>query len=112
MGAPKTSFRSFFRLASRRPFQVHVSRPRPLKVVFENHHERNEFLRSASNLRKNDHFGKFRGVFIKPDLSPREQEADKRLRSELRRRKEDGEKVTIRRGRIVADTFKKHSVEK
>ena len=101
MGVSKPSFRSFFRLGSRRS---HESRPRPLKIVFEDQHERDEFVRGALNLRKSDSSGNFRGIFVKPDLSPREQEADKRLRSELHRRRENGERVVIRRGRIVPDT--------
>lgn len=98
LGVSKPNFKSFFRLGSRRS---HASRPRPLKIVFESQHERDDFVRGAMNLRRTDPSGNFRGIFVKPDLSPREQEADKRLRSELQRRRMNGERVVIRRGRIV-----------
>ena len=46
-------------------------------------------------------------VFISPDLIPKEREVNKRLREELKSRKEAGEKnLMIRRGKIVVDTRK------
>ena len=96
---PMSNIRSFFRLGSRR--HGNNSRPRPIKVVFETELGRDDFLHAAQSLRKHDTGGSFRGVFVKPDLSPREQEIDKNLRDELRARKERGERVIIRRGKIV-----------
>ena len=49
-------------------------------------------------------FHPFHGIFIKPDLSPREQEIDKQLRFELKRRREAGERVVIRGRKIVSQS--------
>lgn len=40
-------------------------------------------------------------VFIKPDLTPMQQAQDKRIRDELKRRRTNGEDVTIFRGRVM-----------
>ena len=108
MGVTQVSPRSHFRLGRRRPFE---KRPRPLKLIFDSQILRNEYLRAAPNLRKGSLSGKYRGVFLKPDLTPREQESEKRLRSEFRRRREGGEKVIIKRGQIVPESSALHSDE-
>ena len=46
-------------------------------------------------------------VYISPDLTPKEREANRRLREELKNRKDAGEKnLMIKRGKIVVDTRK------
>jgi hypothetical protein len=97
LGLPQSKIQSFFRLGVKRAH----SRPRPLKIIFDSKSEQKDFLRAAPNLSKPHSNGDFRKVFIKPDLTPTEQEADKKLRNELRHRKEKGERVMIRGGRIV-----------
>lgn len=77
------------------------SRPRPIKVICQSSRQRTDLLRSAYNIPKLDSDLGFRRIFIKPDLSPKEQEADRQLRRELKRRREGGERVVIRNGRIV-----------
>ena len=101
LGMSQCKFHTFFRLGSLKNRNFH---PRPLKLCFESHLERDEFLRAATVLRKRDSDALFGGVFIKPDLSPSEQETEKKLRRELRLRREEGERVVIRRGRIVSET--------
>ena len=66
--------------------------------------QRNELLRSASHIPHLDASLGYRSVFIKPDLSPKEQEIDRRRRLELKSRREAGERVTIRGGQVVLDT--------
>lgn len=94
---PHAKIRSTFRLGMRKPNGY----PRPIKVVFDSTSERDSFLRAAPSL-TNAH-GKFRKIFIKPDLTPAEQEADRKLHAELRTRKEKGELVKIRKGRIISE---------
>ena len=45
--------------------------------------------------------GKFSGIYINPDQTPRQQRISKLLRNELRKRREAGEEVTIFRGKIL-----------
>lgn len=81
----------------------------PPRVVFDSSRSRNDFLRSSPIISRPtttetgdcDEMSPFRGIFIKLDLSPREQEIDKQLRFELKRRREAGERVVIRGGKIV-----------
>ena len=54
-------------------------------------------LRMARELR-NSH--EYSNVYISPDLTPQEQQRDKALRDEVKRRL-NGEEVEIRRGRVV-----------
>ena len=64
-------------------------------------------LKQATKLRNNSNWNK---VFISPDLTPKEREINKKLREELRNRKQAGEKnMTIRYGKIVADTRRSDS---
>lgn len=56
-------------------------------------------LSKLSSLRKIEHW---RGIYISPDLTPKEREANQLLRAELKRRKSAGkENLIIRRGKIV-----------
>ena len=86
---------NFFRLGRR------SSKPRPLKITCKEKHQRTCLLRAAFKIPQLDAALGFRRVFIKPDLSPKEQEADRQLRQEFFRRREAGEHVTIRRGCII-----------
>lgn len=80
------------------------SKPRPLKISCQNAQQRVELLRSAVRIpRLADSLG-FKRVFIKPDLSPKEQAVERKLRQELRIRRLEGEQVIIRGGRIIPKT--------
>ena len=75
--------------------------PRPVKVIGLSSFHREALLFSAPGIRKlND----FKNVYIKPDLTPKQQLIERSLRDELRTRRADGEKVHIRNGKIVTDT--------
>ena len=77
---------------------------RPLRVQFNNLGHRRSVLINAKKLRDSSS-DLFKGIFINPDLSMKERQAQKELRSELARRKENGEPdIFIRRGRIVKST--------
>ena len=61
-------------------------------------------LKQATKLRNSTSWS---NVFISPDLTPKECEVNRRLREELKSRKEVGEKnLMIRRGKIVVDARK------
>ena len=77
------------------------SRPRPIKVTCHSSEQRSALLRTAYKIPKLDERLGFRRIFVKPDLSPREQEIDRRLRLELKRRRDWDERVVIRNGRVV-----------
>lgn len=77
------------------------NKPRPLKITCKDKHQRSCLLRSAHKIPQLDAALGFGRVFIKPDLSPKEQEADRQLRKEFFRRREAGEHVAIRRGCII-----------
>ena len=74
---------------------------RPLRVKLNNLSHRKSVLSNAKKL-CNSSSRPFKEIFINPDLSWKERQAQKELRSELTRRKEVGESgIVIRRGRIV-----------
>ena len=108
MNLPSDCVKTFFRLGKK----ANGRRPRPLKVVFVDSRSRNDFLQSSTIISRpttnangdGDEMSPFHRIFIKPDLSPREQEIDKQLRFDLKRRREDGERVVIRGGKIVPQT--------
>ena len=67
-----------------------------LKVSMISKEKKWEILRKCKALRNSE----FKDVFIKPDLTPYQQNIDKHQQSELRRLKEEGQDVVIHRGRI------------
>ena len=75
------------------------NRPRLLVVVMEDEATKWEVLGMAKRLRD---FDDYNNIYVTPDLTPEEQAKDKALRAELKKRREDGEAVEIRRGRIVS----------
>ena len=84
-----------FRLGSR------GSQQRPLKVILRSADLRDSILKSASKLGKLPKGHKFKEVYLKEDLTRLQQLQQKSLRSELKLRKEAGEEVFLRRGKIV-----------
>ena len=77
--------------------------PRPLKVVFANIQTKREVLRNAKKLRSSESEA-LRKVFINPDLTVKQKEADKVLREEMWERRGNGENVVIHRNKIVIAT--------
>ena len=79
------------------------AKPRPLKVTCDRPQQRLELLQSSRGIPRLDESLGFRRVFIKPDLSPKEQLVDRELRQELKRRRDAGERVFLRGGKVVVD---------
>ena len=71
-------------------------KPRPLLVTLSS--LRDPVLRRARMVRR---YKDWQRVFIDPDRTPKEQEDFKKLRDEFKRRKESGENVVMREGKIL-----------
>jgi len=72
---------------------------RPLRVVVKTQEGRAMILKRAKDLREVESFKK---IFISPDLTRKQQQADKVLREKLKKFKEDGhQNMTIRGGKII-----------
>ena len=79
--------------------RISDTRPRLLRFKCSSTKEKAEVLRLSKKLRSTqDYYNK---VFVNPDLTLLQRKRDKQLRDEVKRRREEGEEVYIRRGRIV-----------
>ena len=78
--------------------RANSDRPRLIRFKCEDQNQRMEFLSKAKQLRSSQEFSR---VFISPDLTKLQLQKSKALRDELKRRQEAGERVIIRRGRII-----------
>ena len=76
------------------------TKPRLLRVTLENVEVKKQILMKAKHLRDSVD-GNLSKVFISPDLTPKEREANRKLREELKARRDQGENVVIRNGKIV-----------
>lgn len=70
---------------------------RMLKVKTCSLQKRSEILRRAKALKNSSSWNR---VFIRPDLTPLQQENEKRLRQELQERRQQGEDVVMFKGRV------------
>lgn len=84
-----------------RVFRVGQSKngkPRLLIVCLPDEGSKWDILRMAKQLRNIEEYS---NIYISPDLTPEEQRQDKVLRDELKRRRDAGEDVEIRRKQVV-----------
>ena len=72
--------------------------PRLLRIRCPSYDTKMALLTAARNLRNTNSYKK---VYVNPDLTPMQRAKNKKLRTELKSRRERGEKVTIRGGEIV-----------
>ena len=77
--------------------RIDTSKPRLLRVKCEVE-DKFKMLRQARKLRDSSNF---KNVYINPDMTRFQRQKNAELRAELRRRREAGEKVGIRRGQVV-----------
>ena len=76
-----------------------AAKPRPLLISVRDELCKREILRSAYKLSK---IPKWSNIYVSPDYTHKEREANKVLHEELKRRKENGEvNLGIRNGKIV-----------
>ena len=80
------------------------SKPRPLIVRLSSVELKRNILKNAHKLKNFYDNGSTLKVFISHDLTRKQQEENKLLREMLRERKNNGEKVFIRRGRIFSSS--------
>jgi PAS domain-containing protein len=86
----------------RRLGRIQAGNDRLLRVKFVREEDRQQLLRCARRLKVAD-CPWMHKIFINPDRTKLEQEQDKTLRNELKRRKLNGEKVFIRSGKVVTE---------
>ena len=95
----KENLKLIIRASKCRVGKMLEDRPRLLVITLENMETKMELLRMSSELRN---FTEWRNLYINPDLTPAEREANRQLRQELARRRAAGEEnIVIRRGSIV-----------
>lgn len=77
-------------------------RPRPILVKYLDNDKdtRTEVLRKAKNLRTLPETDERKKIYIHPDLTKAEQDAERILHSECKRRRAAGEDVIVRRGKV------------
>ena len=85
------------RIGKRQP-----DKPRLLLITLQHEEMKRDVLKCAKDLRGSKDWGK---IYFYPDLTPKERQAGKELRDELKRRRDQGEtNIIIRGGRIVKVT--------
>ena len=73
-------------------------RPRLIRVECSTSHAKTDILRAAKVLKNSSNYNH---VYIRPDLTRRQQNEEHSLRSEMRKRRENGEDVVIHRGMVM-----------
>ena len=76
-------------------------KPRLLKVTLVSNQQKAAVLRNCTRLRRTDIPEDVRRIYITPDLTPKEQEINKNLRSQLAEKNKDGKQFRIKNGKIV-----------
>ena len=81
-----------------------ATKPRLLKITVDSVASKTFILRNCTKLRNADQSSYLRKVYISPDLTPTEREANKHLRSKLQELNKDGRHYKIKNGQIVRRT--------
>jgi len=76
-------------------------KPRLLKTSVDSVESKAFILRNCTNLRKTEPSNRFNKIYITPDLTPAEKEANRQLRMQLKEMNKDGNRYKIKNGRIV-----------
>jgi len=76
-------------------------KPRLLKISVDSVESKAFILRNCTNLRKTEPSNRFNKIYITPDLTPAEREANRQLRIQLKEMNKDGNRYKIKNGRIV-----------
>ena len=76
-------------------------KPRLLKITVDSVESKAFILRNCTSLRKADPSSQYNKIYITPDLTPSEREANRQLRSKLKEMNKDGNCYKIKNGRIV-----------
>lgn len=78
--------------------RIDSTKPRPIRFKCRDTELRAQILRNSRKLKNST---RFRYTFINPDLTFSQRKMNSELRLELKMRKENGENVTIRRGKVI-----------
>lgn len=81
--------------------QENQEKARLLKITVSSEAEKAIILRNVLKLRKQENPEAIKNLYISPDMTPKEQEANKKLRLELKKLNKDGNQYQIKNGRIV-----------
>ena len=73
-------------------------RPRLLRITVSTESEKANVLRNTFKLRREQ---ETKNIFISPDMTPREQELNKKLRIDVKELNKDGNRYQIKNGKIV-----------
>ena len=74
-----------------------LTKPRPMKVVFDDEHSKNELLRRSKDLRKT----KFKNIFIVQDQTLKERDERKQLMKERDEKRKQGQDMVVFQGKLV-----------
>ena len=81
--------------------KINSARPRLLRFKCETIETKKEFLKNAKKLRSSNDY---KYVYINADETYFQRKRKRELRAKMKRRREAGEKVIIRRGRIIQES--------
>ncbi|MES9905328.1 MAG: PHD finger domain-containing protein [Sedimenticola sp.] len=94
INVPEVTIKTAIRLGQRAE-----GRDRPLKIVIDNKQHRKMLLVNSKNIATKA--TEFKKAVIARDLTPKQREESRKLRAELQLRRNAGEIVTIRQGKVV-----------
>ena len=77
------------------------AKPRLLKVTVDSVEAKAFILRSCTNLRKADPASYYHKIYVTPDLTPAQREANLQLHTKLKEMIKDGKSYVIKNGRLV-----------
>ena len=77
------------------------AKPRLIKVTVDSVEAKAFILHSCTNLRKADPASHYHKIYVTPDLTPAQREANLQLRTKLKEMNKDGKSYVIKNGRIV-----------
>ena len=72
-----------------------------MKITVSSEAEKATILRNVLKLRKQENPDDVKNIYILPDMTPKEQEINKKLRTELKKLNKDGNQYQIKNGRMV-----------
>jgi len=104
LGCDEVKVSKVIRLGKRSTDATNDAKPRPIKMVVESEEEKVKIIRSAKNLRLLEE-GDWKSVFIHQDLTLKERAERKKLLSELKTRKENGESGLILIGNKIVKRY-------
>jgi PHD-finger len=82
--------------------RVTAGKTRPIRVKMANSDSKLDVLKASSDLRKHEEYKK---VYISPDLTRKQQEADKLIRDKLKEMRNGGETdIRIKKGKIIKNS--------